>query len=67
MEKPVEKPVEKPNGSCICLDSLPLAMSYTPMQVWGELYSPVTALDRGTLFPPLDLPFIGEEAVPNGR
>lgn len=41
------------------LDDLPLAMSYVPMQVWGETYEGLKALDAGTLFPELDLPFCG--------
>lgn len=53
--------------TCQCLDDLPLAMAYVPMQKWGEQYAPAVALERGTIFPELDLPFIGEEAVPNGR
>ena len=63
----MERPVEKPDLPCVCLDSLPLAMAYVPMQRWGELYTPSVALDRGTMFPPLDLPFIGEEAVSRGK
>ena len=50
-----------------CLDDLPLAMSYVPMQKWEDIYAPAMALDRGTLFAKLDLPFIGKEAVENGR
>ena len=61
----MEKHEEKPALSC--LDSLPLAMAYVPMQKWGELYTPSVALDRGTMFPELDLPFIGEEAVKYGK
>ena len=49
------------------LDSLPLAMSYVPMQKWEDLYAPPMALERGTLFAKLDLPFIGKEAVENGK
>ena len=37
----------------------PVAMAYVPMQPWGEPYDYVTALERGTLFPSLDLPFEG--------
>ncbi len=37
----------------------PLAMVYSPLQVWGELYDKETALCRGTLFKELDLPFVG--------
>ena len=35
----------------------PLAMSYVPWQTWGPLYDEETALERGTAFPALDLPF----------
>ncbi len=41
------------------LSSLPLAMTYTPMQQWQKTYSDSVALSRGTLFPELDLPFDG--------
>ena len=34
----------------------PLAMIYSPEQVWGEIYDPSEALDRGTLFEGLYLP-----------
>lgn len=36
---------------------MPLAMAYVPFQQWGEVYDDSEALDRGTLFPELDLPF----------
>ena len=41
-----------------------LAMAYVPWQRWGSTYEPSVALRRGTLYPDLDFPFIGEEAVP---
>lgn len=41
------------------LGSLPIAMTYTPMQQWKTTYSASEALARGTLFPELDLPFEG--------
>ena len=41
------------------LDDLPLAMAYVPMQSWGETYDGRKALDSGTIFPELDLPFCG--------
>ena len=37
-----------------------LAMAYVPKQKWYESYSDDVALARGTLFPELDKPFIGE-------
>lgn len=49
------------------IDDLPLAMAYVPMQRWEKLYDPATALDRGTLFCKLDLPFVGKGAVPDGK
>lgn len=41
------------------LDQLPLAMAYVPMQKFGETYDGLRALERGTIFPDLDLPFSG--------
>jgi hypothetical protein len=41
------------------LGSLPIAMTYTPMQQWKTTYSAQEALMRGTVFPELDLPFEG--------
>lgn len=40
-----------------CIDSAPLAMAYVPMQRWERTYDLDVALDRGTIFPELDLPF----------
>lgn len=41
------------------LEGLPVAMAYVPMQTWGETYDGLKALDSGTIFPELDLPFCG--------
>lgn len=35
----------------------PIAMVYSPVQKWKELYDPATALSNGTIFKELDLPF----------
>lgn len=43
----------------------PVAMAYVPVQMWEKPYDTATALARGTIFPSLDKPFIGEEAVRN--
>lgn len=43
---------------------LALAMGYVPAQAFGELYEPSLALSRGTIFPGLDQPFLGEEVTP---
>ena len=37
----------------------PPAMAYVPWQRLDEMYTPETALDRGTLSPELDKPFMG--------
>ncbi|MCR5019917.1 MAG: spore coat associated protein CotJA [Ruminococcus sp.] len=42
-------------------------MAYVPFQPWIEPYEDDVALSRGTVFPCLDKPFIGEEAVKNAR
>lgn len=41
----------------------PVAMAYVPYQQWETPYEAEVALSRGTIFPSLDKPFIGEEAV----
>jgi len=45
------------------LGSLPIAMTYTPMQQWKTTYSPGEALMRGTVFPELELPFEGRRQM----
>lgn len=37
-----------------------LTMLYVPIQPWETPYDESTALRRGTIFPSLDKPFIGE-------
>ncbi len=49
-------PSEPDYGSCTCLNKLPLAYSYTPMQELDTLYDYTKALESGTVFPELDLP-----------
>ncbi len=36
-----------------------IAMAYVPDQVWERPYDVNEGLDRGTLFPALDKPFLG--------
>ena len=43
---------------------LSLAMAFVPTQEFDTPYDPVLAFSRGTIFPALDKPFLGEEAVP---
>lgn len=52
--------------SCFTYPAFSLAIAYVPEQRWECLYEPDVALNRGTLFRSLDLPFIGEEALPRG-
>ena len=40
------------------------AMGFVPRQAWEEPYEFEMALRRGTVFPSLDKPFLGEEAIP---
>ena len=46
---------------------IPIAMAYVPRQSWQNIYKSEVALMRGTIFPELDLPFLGKEAGMNGR
>jgi hypothetical protein len=39
--------------------STPVAMAYIPFQQFGNLYPPEKGLERGTIFPELDKPFLG--------
>ena len=41
-----------------CLEQYPVGMGYVPWQQWQQLYSPEQGLQKGTLFPDLDLPFM---------
>lgn len=53
---------QRPNAS-IDPALLALAMGFVPFQAWETPYETDVALQRGTIFPSLDKPFIGEEAV----
>lgn len=45
------------NSLSIRTQGLPLVMAYVPDQGWEETNEPERALNAGTLFPELDLPF----------
>ena len=49
------------------LSGYPLAMVYAPMQDFTEIYDLETALDRGTVFSQLDLPFMGMTVTKGGK
>ena len=44
-------------------DDTPLAMAYVPYQKWEETYAENVALQKGTIFPSLDYPFLGKEGA----
>lgn len=50
-------PVMRPTGGN-SLSEMPLAMAYVPMQRWTQTYTLSQGLERGTIFPELDLPFM---------
>lgn len=41
------------------IDDFPIAMAYVPWQKWNGTYSAEEALEHGTVFPELYLPFKG--------
>lgn len=45
----------------------PIGMCYVPFQQWETPYAENVALERGTIFPSLDLPFLGKEIFDNER
>lgn len=48
-------------------EDMPYAMAYVPFQRWQKTYDDEAGLERGTVFPCLDKPFIGEEAVKHDK
>lgn len=60
---PVPQPPVAPMPDNDCGDMV-LVMSYVKKQQWDETYEPEAGLERGTIFPELDLPFVGEGACP---
>jgi len=54
-------PTQPEGCSCEPADTcISLAMAYVPTQKWCSAYEPEVALRRGTMFPELDKPFLGE-------
>ena len=49
------------------LEEYPLASVYAPLQVFRNLYDRETALQKGTIFSELDLPFMGASVVKGGK
>lgn len=54
------------NGGSWALRGYPLASVYAPYQEFRGLYDKETALNQGTLFSELDLPFMGAGIANNG-
>ena len=48
------------------LENHPLAMVYAPLQSFRNLYDRDTALQKGTVFTELDLPFMGQSVMKGG-
>ena len=62
-----EKKCQCEDKSTKCNDPLrgmPIGIGYVPWQTWGRVYDYAEGLSRGTIFPPLDLPFYG--CIPRG-
>ncbi len=52
------------NPPCVCGNNEgTLAMARVPVQPWCGVYDSATAFSRGTLFPALDLPYLGRKAT----
>ena len=48
------------------LENYPLASVYAPLQNFDDLYDKETAMEKGTVFAELDLPFMGESVYKGG-
>lgn len=52
----------RPEPPCMAgldFENWPIAMAYVPMQQWGDTLEPGKAMEAGTIFPGMDLPFSG--------
>lgn len=58
-------PVENPPSDTIDPNLLSLAMGFVPYQSWEKPYANDVALSRGTIFPSLDKPYLGEPPISN--
>lgn len=67
MGKASETSANCPEPDGVFPPEMPVGMCYVPMQKWGKPYDVIVGLNRGTIFPELDKPFIGEEAVRSGK
>ncbi len=53
------RPITRMNDNADCINNLPLAMAYVPMQRFDKTYEPDAGLGAGTIFPDLNKPFYG--------
>ena len=67
MQKPTCRGGAADGDSKWGLESFPLASVYAPLQVFEDIYDLDTALDRGTIFSALDLPFGGRTIGKGGN
>lgn len=58
-------PVGNPPSDTIDPKLLSLSMGFVPYQSWEKTYAADVALSRGTIFPSLDKPFLGEVPISN--
>lgn len=68
MPPSIQPPIAQPpviQPPAIPCEDMVLVMSYVKMQQWDQTYEAETGLERGTIFPELDLPFVGEGACPD--
>ncbi len=55
------------NDECQMSSGCKLARAYVPFQILNQVYSPREALQRGTLFPDLYMPYIVEDMNTGGK
>lgn len=60
METPYRRPAAAPTTNNESLANLPLAMAYVPFQQWSKTFELEQGLSKGTIFPELYKPFLGE-------
>lgn len=65
MPLPMPEPPVVPMPPSMDCDDMVLAMAFVKRQKWDETYESEVGFERGTIFPPLDLPFVGEGACPH--
>ena len=59
--------MNEPQRSGWGLKNYPLAMVYSPLQEFDNLFDTDIALSKGTLFSELELPFMGESVYKSGK